>query len=98
MNNKRQLTINLVAQIIALAVNLFISFYVTPYIIEMVGVDAYGFVGLSNEFIGYAQIITVALNSMASRFITIRIHENDYENANKYFNYSQFSIINLYNV
>lgn len=86
MNNKRQLTINLVAQIIALAVNLFISFYVTPYIIEMVGVDAYGFVGLSNEFIGYAQIITVALNSMASRFITIRIHENDYENANKYFN------------
>lgn len=86
MNNKKQLTINMVAQIVAFAVNLFISFFVTPYIIEQVGVEAYGFVGLSNEFIGYAQIITIALNSMAARFITIKLHEGDETSANKYFN------------
>lgn len=86
MNNKKQLTINMAAQILSFIVNLFISFFVTPYIIEQVGVDAYGFVGLANEFIGYAQIVTIALNSMASRFITIKLHENDIDSANKYFN------------
>lgn len=86
MTSKKQLIINMVAQISSLLVNLFISFYITPYIISKIGIEAYGFVGLSNEFIGYAQLVTVALNSMAGRFITIKLHENDDEGANRYFN------------
>lgn len=86
MNNKKQLAINMTAQILSFVVGLFISFYVTPYIIGQIGVEAYGFVGLANEFVGYAQLITIALNSMASRFITIKLHEGDDDAANKYFN------------
>lgn len=86
MNEKRNFIINFVSQILVLAVNICINFFVTPYIIEKLGASSYGFVGLANEFIGYAQIITIALNSMASRFIILKFHEEDYDGANKFFN------------
>lgn len=77
--------INMFAQITMFAVNLGISFFLVPYITRIIGVEAYGFVGLANDFVGYAQIITIALNSMASRFITIKLHENKIKEANKYY-------------
>lgn len=84
MNNKR-LAINMIANIVSFMVTMGISFLLTPYIVNTVGKEAYGFVGLANNFVSYAQIITLALNSMASRFITIKIYQNDDEGANKYF-------------
>jgi len=85
MSNKR-LTINMSANILAFAVNIGIGFFLTPYIIKTVGSEAYGFVGLANNFVSYASLITIALNSMAGRFITIEIHKADNMGANKYFN------------
>ena len=90
---KKQTGINLIAQIIAFGINLGISFFLTPFIIEKVGVEANGFVALANNFIEYAQLVTVAINSMAGRFITIRIHQKKQEEANKYF--SSVFIANL---
>lgn len=80
----RQLTINMVAQVISFVVSFGISFFLTPYIVENIGVEANGFVGLANNFTGYVSIITTALTSMAGRFITISIHRKDYKSANKY--------------
>ena len=82
----RQLAINMIANILAFIVNIGINFFFTPYLIKTIGKEAYSFFPLANNFIGYINIITVALNSMASRFITIKIHENDNEGANRYFN------------
>lgn len=82
---KKQLYINLIAQTLAFAVNLAISFFLTPFIVNHIGVEANGFVGLANNFVEYAQLITVALNSMAGRFITIKIHQKNEEDANRYF-------------
>lgn len=70
MNTKR-LLINLIASITSLVLSLTISFFLTPFVVSTVGTEAYGFVSLANNFVGYAQIFTLALNSMASRFITI---------------------------
>ena len=49
------------------------------------GEEAYGFVPLMNNVISIAQIATVAINSMASRFVTVSLHKKDYDAANKYF-------------
>lgn len=84
IGRNQQLAINMAAQVISTVVSFCISFFLTPYIIENVGVEANGFVSLANNFTGYASIITAALNSMAGRFITISIHRDDYENVNKY--------------
>ncbi|MBR2786955.1 MAG: hypothetical protein IKD76_05645 [Clostridia bacterium] len=86
MEEKKRFAINMVATIVAFIVNLGINFILSPYIIENVGVDAYGFVTLANNFVNYTSLITIALNSMAGRFITIEIHKNNEKEANKYFN------------
>jgi O-antigen/teichoic acid export membrane protein len=85
MRNK-QLAINMIANIFAFSVNIGINFFFTPYLIRTIGKEAYSFFPLANNFIGYVNIIAVALNSMASRFITIKINENNDEGANIYFN------------
>ena len=88
MSNKanRQLAVNLIAQIASFLVSFGISFFVTPYVTNKLGSDAYGFITLADNFVNYASLITIALNSMASRFITIKIYENKMDEANVYFN------------
>lgn len=85
MNKNKQLIINMAASFAAYIVSLGISFFLSPYIVESIGVDAYGFVGLANNFISYAGLITIALNSLAGRFVTIKIYEKDMDGANRYF-------------
>lgn len=86
MRNHKQLTINLIANIVSFGVTFGISFFLSPYIISNVGKEAYGFVSLANDFVNYIALFTIALNSMASRFITIKIHKNELEEATYYFN------------
>lgn len=76
----KQLAINMFANIFSFVVNLGINFFFTLYLIRTVGKKV-------NNFICYVNIITVALNSMASRFIAIKIYENESEEANKYLNF-----------
>lgn len=84
MQNKI-LVINVISNIFSFGVNMGINFLLTPYIVSTVGKEAYAFVGLANNFVSYAQIITLALNAMATRFITINLHRNNTSKANKYF-------------
>ena len=85
ISEKKQLTINIISNIVNFAVSMGISFFLTPFIVNTVGSAAYGFVSLANQFVGYIQIAVVALNSMASRFITIKVYEKDEKGAKTYF-------------
>ena len=93
MNKNKQLVINLITTFIVLIVNIVINFGLSRYIVDTIGEEAYGFVSLANSFVAYATIFTTALNSMASRFITIDIYNKRYESANKFF--SSVLIANL---
>lgn len=86
ISRNRQLIINVVSSLVAFAVNLIINFVLSPYIVKTIGVEANGFISLANTFITYATLVTIALNSMSGRFITIAIHKNNYDLANKYYN------------
>lgn len=85
MKEKNRLFINLCACLVSFCITLGISFFLTPYITESVGAEAYGYVSLANNFVNYASIITLALNSMASRFISLSYHKNNKKEANEYF-------------
>lgn len=85
LTEKKKIAVNIIMQLIGFAVTIFISLFITPVIVEHLGGEAYGFVGLANSFVNYAAIITIALNSMASRFVSIEIYHNDFNEANKYF-------------
>lgn len=83
--SNRQIAINMIASAVSFIVGVCINFFLTPYIVGALGAAAYGFVGLSNNLISYTQLLTIALNSMASRFVTISYAQGRIEDANKYF-------------
>lgn len=85
MGDKKQLLVNMVASLVNFAVNLGIGFAITPFIVQRVGAEAYGFVGLANNMVGYASLLTIALNSVAGRFITVAYHQGDKKKADQYF-------------
>lgn len=86
MSSNKKTMINLICSLMVLATNVVISFWLSPYIVENIGVEANGFVTLANNFVTYAQLIVTALNSMAARFIAIAYVKKDYKKANLYYN------------
>lgn len=86
ISNNKQIFRNLVFNTLSFILNFIISFCFTPYLIRVVGKEAYSFFPLINNMIGYTAIITTAVGSMAGRFITMRIYKDDLEDANRYLN------------
>ena len=77
---------NIILNMAAFGVQFFISFFVSPQVVGKVGSTAYGFIGLANDFVSYATIITSVFNSVAARFISNAFYKNDYDDANSYYN------------
>lgn len=86
----KEFTINMIANLINFVLNIGIGFVLTSYITARAGADAYGFVGLANNIVGYAALITMTLNSVASRFMAVAFHRGDHDKADVYFS-STFS-------
>ena len=82
--DKKRLAINMSAQLLVFIINLGISFVLTAVIDSSID-DAYGFTKTANDIVTWAQIVVSALNTMASRFITIQLHKKDHQGANEYF-------------
>lgn len=72
------------AQLTAFIVNLGISFVLTPIVDKMIP-NSYGFVNIANQFVQWAQVIVSALNTLASRYITIHLHKGEEQEASEYF-------------
>ena len=85
MGNTKRLAINTIATVAAFVVQLGVNFVLTPYIIRTLGITAYGFIPLINNIVGYSSILTAALNSVASRFISLEYNKGNYHKANVYF-------------
>lgn len=84
-SSSKQMTVNIIASLVSFAVTMGINFFLTPILVESLGTEAYGFIGLSHNFVSYATIITSALNSMSGRFISIAYHRGDKDKASRFF-------------
>lgn len=85
MSSNVQMFVNLGANILAFAVSLGISFFLSPYIVKNLGAEANGFVTLANNFVSYATLVKTALNAAGSRFIIVAYHRGEIDKANKYY-------------
>ena len=85
VREKKKTSINLFANMISFGVQLIISFFITPFLIATVGKELYSFYPIATTIVNYMTIITTALNTMASRFITIELTKNNNHGAQKYF-------------
>lgn len=84
MENKRRFIVNMGSQVISALINFGINFFLSAYIVNAIGKEVYGFVGLANNFVSYVQIFTIALNAMLSRYVTIKLVKKEYSKANVY--------------
>lgn len=85
------MAINMASSVVNFVLKLGISFLLTPFIVGKLGAAAYGFIGLSNNIVGYAALLTVALNSMSGRYIALKFHEGDIPEANRYYSSTFFA-------
>ena len=92
MGNRKTI-FNIIAALSAFTMNIIINFFLSPYIIKHIGIEAFGFISLATNFIIYIEIFTTALNSMSSRFIALSVHKNKITMASEYFSTVFFSNI-----
>lgn len=85
MKKKNNSLINIIAALITFIVQMFISFWLSPFIISKLGEESYGFINLANNFVSYASLIAVAINSMASRYISLEYNSARFEEEKKYY-------------
>lgn len=86
MNNNKQLSINLIANIMSFSISIGVSFILTPFLIKHIGKEAYGFFPLASNIVSYVELLVLALNSMAARFIMLEVMRKNTLQANIYFN------------
>ena len=82
---KRRLTINLIANLFTHLVSVLVSFFLTPYLVNQLGKELYGFYGLANNVVNYITVISIALNSMAAKFITVELVRGNELKAKQYY-------------
>ena len=76
-------------------INYLITLFLTPYITDEVGTEAYGFVSLAKNIAQYATYVTMALNSFATRFISVEYHKKNIDKANVYFSSTYYGDVVL---
>ncbi|KAA6441170.1 lipopolysaccharide biosynthesis protein [Dyadobacter flavalbus] len=95
MNTASALKKNLISNILLFVLNGIISFWLPPFLVKKLGIGAYGLIPLSTSMIGYAAIITVAINSSVSRFLALDLTNENYTAANRTFNTAFTSLFTL---
>lgn len=85
MQNKKATLINIFAALITFGVQTFISFWLSPFVVGKLGEEAYGFINLSSNFVSYASLVSVAINSMACRYISVSYNSGRIEESKSYF-------------
>lgn len=91
MNNSK----NLFWKIFSIGIQFIVTLLITRIIVSKIGNDGNGFYQLSNDFVNYAMVASIALNSMAARYIIVSFYKNNIRKTNKYYNSVLYSDIFL---
>ena len=83
--SSRQFAINTGASTLNLIIQFAINFLLTGYLVRTLGATAYGYFTLACTVVGYATIISNALNSMSARFVGYEYFNNNIRGAIKYY-------------
>jgi len=80
--------VNLGANLGQLGLSLLIGVWYVPFLVRHLGAAAYGLIPLSTSLTSYMALITLALNSAVSRYLTIALEKEEHSRANLIFNTS----------
>lgn len=83
MNDKKQTKINFYTNILALVANILVGIYYTPYLINNLGLAAYGVLPLALIINQYISVATQTLTHAYTRFYSVALQKGDYKEASK---------------
>lgn len=86
---------NLYANIANLVVNIIVGVYYTPYLVNQLGLAAYGIIPLTLIVNQYISVLTGSLTGALSRFYTIYIQKENFTKASEVINTSLIAIFIL---
>ena len=89
----KQLVINTISNGALFFLNAIIGFWMTPFLLNRLGVDVYGMIPLANQVTSYLSLLTLALTGGVGRFLSIEIIKRDNKGANRVFNTTFFASI-----
>ena len=73
---------NIFAKLFSMGVAFGATLLITRVVVSKSGYELYGFYSMSVDFVNYAAVLSVALNLMAGRFITVKYYKNDISGVN----------------
>lgn len=92
---KKNLLVNVGTNVLTVAVIALIGIWLTPYLIQHLGVAVYSMVPLVSQIVAYFGLFTLLLTSVVGRFVALSIDKGDYEKSNIYFNSAFFTLLIL---
>ena len=92
MNQNKQTQRNFIYNLINLIVNLGIGLFYTPYLVKSLGIIAYGIVPLALIINQYINVITGSLTGALTRFYSVALQKNNFNDASKYLSSSFVSL------
>lgn len=93
--SKKRLSVNIVSNLVSYGISVILSFFLTPFLVNNLGKEIYSFYGIANDFVNYITVISIALNSMASKYITVEYLRGNEKKAKQYFSSIFFSNVIL---
>ncbi|PWH15469.1 MAG: hypothetical protein DDG60_05705 [Anaerolineae bacterium] len=84
LSNKQQIALNLFTNILSMGIGMLVSILLTPYVINKLGLVAYGYIGLMNNITNFMAVITYTLTSMVARFLIVSLEKRGPEQASDY--------------
>lgn len=83
MKGHTQNRINFITNIATLVANILVALYYTPYLVEKLGLAVYGVLPLALIVNQYINVATGMLTNAFTRFYSIAIQKNDYQDASR---------------
>jgi O-antigen/teichoic acid export membrane protein len=83
MANTKRFAFNVIMNWIAMAVSMVVPFFLTPFVIHSLGVDAYGIWILATSTVAYLWILDMGLRSAVIRFVSKAAAQEKPEDATK---------------
>ena len=88
---ERRMAVNMVCNLGSHLISAIIAFFLTPFLISELGVEAYGFYPVAIELMAVFAMLSGMLNSTATRYVAIEMAGGREENARRYFSTVFFS-------
>ena len=93
MKSNEKMTITIIANLLSIAVSVFVSFFITQYFVEFVGKEAYSYYPIATNFSTYFSILFVITSTVSSRLVIINYLNKNIKEAKEYYSTTFLSCV-----